>query len=58
MKKQYNKPEIEILRFDYQDIITASNEQGHKYRLYTDMYFACRETPTDIWVDDPTEMNP
>lgn len=36
MKKVYKKPEIEVIHFDYQDIITASGEcppgnNGHHY---------------------------
>lgn len=35
MKKQYTKPEIEVIHFDYVDIITASGEphgnHGHHY---------------------------
>ena len=52
--KEYTTPKAEKLEFDYKDVVTASGSQGHKYRLYTDGYFGCRETPTDIWVDDPT----
>ena len=52
MKKNYIKPEAEKLEFDFSENVTASC--GHKYRLYTDKYFGCRETETDIWVDDPT----
>ena len=52
MKKAYAAPVAEKLDFNYQDTVVASS--GHKYRLYTDGYFACRETETDIWVDDPT----
>ena len=55
MKKNYNAPSAERLEFNYSDNVTASN--GHKYRLYTDGYYACRETATDIWVDDPTGGN-
>ena len=54
MKKEYRKPMAERLVFDYTDNVVASgSEHGHKYRLYTDGYFACRETETDIWVDEP-----
>ena len=52
MKKEYTKPEVEKMVFNFEDNVVASN--GHKYRLYTDMYYACHETETDIWVDDPT----
>lgn len=53
MKKTYNQPEAVKLEFDYTNVVAASG-QGHKYRLYTDQYYGCRETETDIWVDDPT----
>ena len=51
MKKEYVKPAATKLEFDYRDVVTASTGSGHKYRLYTDGYFACRETETDIWID-------
>lgn len=51
MKKDYVTPKAEKIEFNYSDTVTASS--GHKYRLYTDTYFGCRETETDIWVDDP-----
>jgi len=35
---------------DYTNVITASSN-GHKYRLYTDGYYACRETETNKWVN-------
>lgn len=54
MKKTYFTPNAERLEFDYTDAVVASGGQGHKYRLYTDGYYGCRETETDIWVDDPT----
>ena len=55
MKKGYITPKAEKLDFNYTDAVVASgSQQGHKYRLYTDGYYACREAPTDIWVDDPT----
>ena len=49
--KTYTTPIAEKLEFNYKETVTASN--GHKYRLYTDHYFGCRETETDIWVDEP-----
>ena len=52
MKRQYTTPRAEKLEFNYEENVMASG--GHKYRLYTDGYFGCRETETDIWVDDPT----
>lgn len=52
MKKVYSAPATEKIEFNYADTVTASGS-GHKYRLYTDKYFGCRETETDIWVDDP-----
>ena len=54
MKKAYVSPEAEKMEFDYSDNVVASGH-GHKYRLYTDGYFGCRETETDTWVDDPTQ---
>lgn len=57
MKRKYETPQVEKIEFDYSDVVTASG-QGHKYRLYTDSYYACRETPTDIWVDDPSIPHP
>ena len=51
MKKDYVTPKAEKMEFNYSDTVTASS--GHKYRLYTDGYFGCRETETDIWVDEP-----
>ena len=51
--KEYTTPKAEKLEFNYSDTVTASG-QGHKYRLYTDNYYGCRTTETDIWVDDPT----
>ena len=51
MKKDYTTPKAEKMEFDYSDTVSASS--GHKYRLYTDKYFGCRETETDIWVDEP-----
>ena len=51
MKEAYIAPVAEKLVFDYTDTVVASS--GHKYRLYTDGYYGCRETETDIWVDDP-----
>lgn len=54
MKKEYTAPNAEKLEFNYEETVTASSTPGHKYRLYTDGYFACRETATDIWVDEPT----
>ena len=51
--KNYETPKAEKLEFDYTETVTASNS-GHKYRLYTDGYFGCREVATDTWVDDPT----
>ena len=56
MKKEYTVPSAEKLEFNYRDTVQASGEHGHKYRLYTDGYFACHETATDIWVDEP--INP
>lgn len=53
MKKKYDAPKAEVLKFDYTDTVIASGGQGHKYRLYTDGYFACHEKATDIWVDEP-----
>lgn len=53
MKKNYIAPSAEKLEFDYTETVAASSGQGHKYRLYTDGYFACREKATDIWVDEP-----
>ena len=50
MKKKYITPMVEKMEIDIKDNITASS--GHKYRLYTDKYYACRETETDIWVDE------
>lgn len=49
MKKEYNTPMAEKVQFDYTETVMAS--KGHKYQLYTDGYYACRETPTDKWVD-------
>lgn len=49
--KEYKKPIAEKVEFNYDDTVTASS--GHKYRLYTDHYYGCRETETDIWVDEP-----
>ena len=55
MKKMYIRPMAEKLTFDYMENVVASGaDHGHKYRLYTDGYYACHETATDIWVDDPT----
>lgn len=52
MKKSYKTPLAEQLDFDYTETVVASGSStGHKYRLYTDGYFACREKETDIWVD-------
>ena len=52
MKKDYTEPKAEKLEFSYDENVTASC--GHKYRLYTDKYTGCRETETDIWVDEPS----
>ena len=49
--KRYIMPKAEKLEFNYSENVVASGN-GHKYRLYTDGYYACRETETDIWVDD------
>ena len=53
MKRKYVAPQVQKLEFNYSNTVTASNTPGHKYRLYTDGYFGCRETETDIWVDEP-----
>lgn len=50
--KKYETPKAEKLDFSYTDTVVASGS-GHKYRLYTDGYFSCHETETDIWVDEP-----
>jgi hypothetical protein len=50
--REYKTPIAEKLTFDYTETVVASGSSGHKYRLYTDGYFGCRETETDIWVDD------
>jgi hypothetical protein len=53
MKKMYIRPMAEKLTFDYMENVVASGaEHGHRYRLYTDGYYACHETATDIWVDE------
>ena len=52
MKKAYTIPVAEKLTFDYQETVVASGS-GHKYRLYTDTYYGCNTTETDIWVDEP-----
>ena len=51
--KKYSKPIAEKLEFSYSDTVVASSSQGHMYRLYTSMYYGCREVPTDIWVSEP-----
>ena len=51
--KNYVAPVAEKLEFNYSDAVVASSSQGHMYRLYTNMYYGCREVPTDIWVEDP-----
>jgi len=51
MKKEYVTPAATKLEFDFTSNVIASGGQGHKYRLYTDGYFACREKATDIWID-------
>ena len=56
MKRNYRHPMAEKLTFDYEENVVASGSQGHKYRLYTDGYFGCRETETDIWVDEPPTL--
>ena len=54
MEGKYIKPMAEKIEFNYtEQVAAASNSQGHKYRLYTDGYYACHETATDIWVDEP-----
>ena len=53
MKKTYTKPAAEKMDFDFSSNVFASGEQGHKYRLYTDSYYGCREKATEIWVDEP-----
>ena len=50
--RKYITPIAEKLTFDYKETVVASSS-GHKYRLYTDGYFGCHETETDIWVDEP-----
>ena len=50
--REYITPVAEKLTFDYTEMVVAS-DCGHKYRLYTDGYFGCRETETNIWVDEP-----
>ena len=50
MKKDYTAPKAVKLEFDYAENVTASQAPGHKYQKYTDGYYACRETPTGIWV--------
>lgn len=49
MKKAYEAPKAELMEYDYSDTVTASS--GHKYRLYTNSYYGCREVPTDTWID-------
>ena len=52
MKRKYETPRAEKLEFEYADSVTASGtDSGHKYRLYTDGYYACRETETNTWVN-------
>ena len=53
--KEYKTPVAEKVVFDYSDNVVASS--GHKYRLYTDGYFGCRETPTDVWVNGDMSTN-
>lgn len=50
--RKYTTPVAEKLTFDYQETVAASGN-GHKYRLYTDTYYGCNTTETDIWVDEP-----
>lgn len=51
MKKTYDTPMAEKVEFNYQETVTASGASGHKYRLYTDGYYGCREVETDTWID-------
>lgn len=50
MKNKYETPKAEKLVFDYNNVAAST---GHKYRLYTNGYYGCREVETDIWVDEP-----
>ena len=48
MKKEYETPRVEKMEFDYSETVVAS--QGHAYRLYTNGFFGCHETPTDDYI--------
>ena len=53
MKKKYETPQVEKIEFDYSETVAAST--GYILRKYTDKYYKCKETETDVWIFGDTE---